>query len=100
MPPRSADQRSIFEHSRSQFSQAIRLRSGSLSCAKPMIVVTPLGYGMMDFVERRDAWAHPALRCSLKWCRKSRANTESQKIGVRAQSPDSRWAAQSLCSPD
>jgi enterochelin esterase-like enzyme len=30
--------------------------------AKPMIVVMPLGYGTMEFVERRDAWAHPALR--------------------------------------
>jgi enterochelin esterase-like enzyme len=30
--------------------------------AEPMIVVMPLGYGTMEFVERRDAWAHPALR--------------------------------------
>jgi hypothetical protein len=30
---RSEDQRKIFEHSRSQFSEAIILRSRSLSCA-------------------------------------------------------------------
>ena len=29
--------------------------------AKPMIVVMPLGYGTMEFVERRDAWSDTAL---------------------------------------
>ena len=29
--------------------------------AKPMIVVMPLGYGTMEFVERRDAWSDAAL---------------------------------------